>query len=305
MENYSAKLCDIDLIKFPLVKAIFKVKELYYKGYMMIDTGSETCSLNKEVLGLIDPNDFVEGDTYNLIGLQGQSVSCKGVKLSFSMARQPFTETFYVNEAIDFNDLLPRIPLIGIIGAKFLKKHRLVLDYVQKTLHSSTGDLPAKDMEAYDYIYPMDAGMEAYRLPIACLVGKGVDLPLVVDSGANNSVITQHVLDISGINHVPVEGDWGVTGASNKQTVASVSEVWFPLASVGGTKEQPKIYEADDTVQVLHTSDYVLNAPFDNQGNQLMPICGLLSSSFLLKHRWVIDFGAEAIYRLKNTSEEA
>lgn len=48
MKTFTAKLRNIEQVKFPIVKAAFKGKDgNVYIGAMMVDTGSVHCILNK------------------------------------------------------------------------------------------------------------------------------------------------------------------------------------------------------------------------------------------------------------------
>ena len=35
------------------------------------------------------------------------------------------------------------------------------------------------------------------------------------------------------------------------------------------------------------------------EGNDLMPVSGMLSSDFMLRNKWVLDFGAGVMYQRK------
>ena len=57
MDTFTAKLRDVQKIKFPIVKAAFLGKDGKYSvGAIMIDTGSASCILNKSVLPYLDSN---------------------------------------------------------------------------------------------------------------------------------------------------------------------------------------------------------------------------------------------------------
>ena len=67
MENFTARLRNIQETKFPLVKAAFTGKDgQSYSGIMMIDTGSANCILNKSVLPYLEDNATIEGEKMNI-----------------------------------------------------------------------------------------------------------------------------------------------------------------------------------------------------------------------------------------------
>ena len=38
----------------------------------------------------------------------------------------------------------------------------------------------------------------------------------------------------------------------------------------------------------------------DGEGNDLVPVSGMLSSNFMLKNKWVLDFGTGVMYQRKD-----
>jgi hypothetical protein len=49
-------------------------------------------------------------------------------------------------------------------------------------------------------------------------------------------------------------------------------------------------------VQVVGEHKYLMDNLKNSDGNELPPISGLLSSAFMLEHKWVLDFGAGVMY---------
>ena len=128
MDKFTAKLRDIQETKFPIVKAAFKGKdEQIYIGVMMIDTGSVNCILNKSVLPNLNADAAIEGKTMKIHSVQGRGVECQGYSLSFRIGNGVFSDTFYVNKEMDFDQMFDG-PFIGIIGHEFLRRNNLVLD---------------------------------------------------------------------------------------------------------------------------------------------------------------------------------
>ena len=76
----------------------------------------------------------------------------------------------------------------------------------------------------------------------------------------------------------------------------SMQEVNLCVLSIGGTEQEPKLCSYKDKVQVVVEHKYLMDNLNDSAGNELLPISGLLSSAFMLEHKWVLDFGAGALY---------
>lgn len=194
-KDFEAKLRSVNEVKFPLVKAGFKGKDgNVYIGMMLIDTGSVDCILNKSVLSLIDSSLIREDDKKVIHSIQSDANTCQGVDFTFKMGNEVFSDIFYVNEEIDFNQMFEGF--IGIIGHEFLRKHQLVLDYSSKTLHGSYGNFG--NPSDYDFFFPMEYGIKQYNIPVVGLVYGTKEYIMVADSGANDNVITQFVIDESG-----------------------------------------------------------------------------------------------------------
>ena len=73
--------------------------------------------------------------------------------------------------------------------------------------------------------------------------------------------------------------------------------VSLDLVSVGGTPESPKLYKSEDIVQAISDYEYLMDGLKDPEGNEVPPICGLLSSVFMHRNKWVLDFGVGVIYK--------
>ena len=67
--------------------------------------------------------------------------------------------------------------------------------------------------------------------------------------------------------------------------------VSLDLVSVGGTPESPKLYKSEDIVQAISDYEYLMDGLKDPEGNEVPPICGLLSSVFMHRNKWVLNCG--------------
>lgn len=132
MEKFTSKLRDIQETKFPIVKAAFKGKDAQiYIGVMMIDTGSVYCILSKSVLPYLNEDAAIDGKTMKIHSVQGRGVECQGYSLSFGIGNEVFSDTFYVNENMDFDQMFDGL-FIGIIGHEFLRKNNMLLQSFQQ-----------------------------------------------------------------------------------------------------------------------------------------------------------------------------
>ena len=299
MEKFTAKLRNVQETKFPIVKAAFKGKdEQIYIGVMMIDTGSVNCILNKSVLPYLNDDAAIEGKTMNIHSLEGRGVECQGYSLSFRIGNGVFSDTFYVNNDMDFSQMFDG-PFIGIIGHEFLRRNNIVLDYETETLHASEGSIKGNP-EDYAFFFPMSYGLKQYNIPVVGLVYGDKEYLMVADSGANDTVITKHLMDDAGICVRHLDNDGTVTCFTTDTLETALCDVTLSIISVGGTPECPKLYTQNDKVQVISNCQYIMDGLKDAEGNDLMPISGMLSSNFMHKNKWVLDFGTGVMFQRKD-----
>lgn len=295
MEKFTAKLRNIQEAKFPIVKASFKGKDdQIYIGVMMIDTGSVNCILNKSILPYLEDNAVIEGKTMNIRSVQGKGVECQGYSLSFRIGNGMFSDTFYVNKDFDFDQMF-NCPFIGIIGIEFLMSNNIALDYETETLHTSDGSVDVNP-EDYAFFFPLSFGVLQYNIPVVGLVYGSKEYLMVADSGTDDTIITKQLIDDAGICVRHLGGDGAITCFTTESFESATYEVTLSIISVGGTEECPKLYTQNDKVQVISNCQYIIDGFKDEEGNDLTPISGLLSSSFMHRNKWILDFGIGAIY---------
>lgn len=299
MDTFTAKLRDVQKIKFPIVKAAFLGKDgKYCVGTMMIDTGSASCILNKSILPYLDGNAIIAGKTLKIHTLQGKGVECQGASLVFRIGNHTFSDTFYINNNMDFERIFD-CQFIGIIGFDFLIRNNLVLDYETETLHTSVGRIDGNP-DDYAFLFPISFGLNQYNLPVVGLVYGEKEFMMVADSGADETVITKHMMDESGncLNRLSENGSVTCFTADTLKT--ALYDVTFCIVTIGGTVKKPKLYIQNDTVQVVSKCQYIIDGLKDAEGNDLIPLSGLLSSGFMLRNKWVLDFGTGMMYQRKD-----
>lgn len=299
MEKFTAQLRDIQETKFPIVKAAFKGKdEQIYIGVMIIDTGSVNCILNKSVLPYLNDDAVIDGKTKKIHSVQSKGVVCQGYSLSFRIGNGVFSDTFYVNKDMNFDQIFD-CPFIGIIGHELLRRNNIVLDYETETLHTSDGTVEGNP-EDYAFFFPMSYGLKQYNIPVVGLVYGDKEYLMVADSGANDTVITKHLMDDARICVKHLDNDGTVTCFTTDTWETASYDVTLSIISVGGTPECPKLYTRNDKAQVISNCQHIMEGLKDAEGNDLMPVSGMLSSNFMLKNKWVLDFGTGAMFQRKN-----
>ena len=266
-----------------------------YSGLMLVDSGSTTNILSPEIAeqtGLMCKLD--EEDTISSISKEVMRVS--QVRFSFVLGTQQFSETFCIS-----NQQLPisvkGMKVLGILGNQFLQKHRLVLDYSDYTLHTSNVSPSNLSIEDCSFFFPMDIGLQFYGLPVLSVKQNGKELVTLVDTGSTTNMISRQTLTENEFKHRRLEGKDVIVNVIGEVEVDE-ARVWFNMMS---------LYKDDVCELIRHDKFSVLPCNImtpeigdcDTNGDQLPPIEVLLGSPFIARERWILDFGANIIYKRK------
>ena len=298
--RFEKELLIVKGVQWPVIEGAFKISdETGCYGMFLVDTCSSKCILNKSMLSMLDPSFIREGETMTISGYQGKKTTCQAVDIFFKLqGKRELSEVFYVDEEIDFDAMLDDI--IGILGYEFLCKHNLVVDFSNGTLHTSDGIYP--HMDDCSFLFSMEYGLERYGVPVVGMIGNDKEFILMADSGANVSVLTKSALEESGIEYQRGEEESCVTGF-NSSFHAVAYEVNMPLLSICSGEEHTKLVNFQDTVNVDECNAWLLEGTTDADGNELLPVSGMLSASFMMRYKWVVDFMTGLIYSKKEERE--
>lgn len=292
--KFETKLKTLKTNNSPLIKAAFQGKDgNVYFGIILIDTGSFDCILNKSVMDLLDDSAVRKGDSKNISTIQGENNECYAVDFTFKMGNnQEFSDVFYVSEASDFDQIL--VGMIGIVGSKFLIRHQLTLDYAKEMLYTSDGTYTHPDN--CEFFFPMEYGFKNYGIPVVGISSGENEFIMLVDSGADKTVMTSHMIDEAGLPNGNAISNGIITLFNNRQIKTTIKNVEFSLLSVGGTEDDPKLYPCEDYVLIIDEHPYIQENLKDSEGEELLPISGMQSSTFMHEHKWILDFGTGMIY---------
>lgn len=295
-EEFVAKFINFEKITLPVIKAAFQAADgNYYMGLMLIDSGSCNCILNKAVFENLDDSCIIQDEKMSIRGIHEKGVEFQGIVLEFLLGGQNyhFNEKFYVSDSDIFKSPLGK-KLIGIIGVDFLIKHKIVLDYSKEELRIS--DCIPVDYGESKFYFPMIYGMNLYGLPVVGFSNGEKEYTVVVDSGANQTLMTQYVLDDSGIRKDLLPETRKVQCIDYESTDTNFYKAELSLISCSKRAEKINFYQKEDTVQSIKDIKYLKEESKSKDGKIIPPICGLLSSAFMHRNKWVLDFGSGEIY---------
>lgn len=291
-KEFSSKILDINKYGCPLLEAAFVGKNGQgYMGVMMIDTGSAHCLLNRNVLDYIDT--ICDDDRKMRINSLGnQNADYSHIDLSFVIGKQMFIHEFWVNNEVNIQ-YLPEVNIIGIIGVDFLVKHSLVVDFDSMLVHTVCNNISLK-ASSCKFLFPMKGGINMFGIPVVCMAkDEENDFALGVDTGANNTIVTRHLIDEG---HFKVDSSDKIFCVNTLYNVTKLSHatITMDLKSLDGNTDKPKICSYTDDILITDEYDYIAPAPEDK--DNAFPLSGLLSSEFMSKHKWILDFSNFVIY---------
>ncbi len=290
--QFEARFINIETNKHPLVRAAFTGADGKTRiGVMLIDTGASCCILNKDIVPLLGPDAVRDGEKQSIRSIHPESDLCQGVDFTFKMGDKEFSQVFYVNGNVDFGKIADE--LIGIIGYRFLIKHGLVLDYGTQTLHVSRGF--DNNLQACEFFFPMEYGISNYQIPVVGAMVGDAEFIMMVDSGSQDTVLTKYALARAGIQDKDMIKTSTVAGIDSKPMDCSVYRVNLNLLTIA-REGDTQLREYSDEVHVISIARHIMDNFKDDDGNDMPSISGLLSSSFMLSHKWVLDFALCYIY---------
>jgi len=235
---------------------------------------------------------YLEEST-KITGIQWEGSECKAVKVDFVLSNGlDFTERFYISE-MDM-DILGKGIIIGILGVEFLCKYNLVLDYESMTLHTASEDVVK--VEDCDFYFGMDFGLKTLTIPLVAHVDGANMFFLVADSGADITLMTNYVMKQSNMPISDYKQDESKITTFTGSRYADCCNSTFNLLSGIIGEEGCKQFSCDDTILVLRNIDFITEAMKNDKGEDIPPISGLLSSAFMLRNKWILDFRSGIIY---------
>lgn len=269
-----------------------------YIGVMLIDSGSNQSILSYEAAGRLTPLLKKEGETSIFSTISNDEIAMNKIQFSFIMGGKLFNEVFFVNDGVLPISLLGNTPVIGILGNIFMLKHRLVIDYSDYTLHVSTVTGENFSISNCDFFFPIEKGMKDFALPIVLLTHNKESILAIADTGATHNQIAMPTIEKRGIDCLFLGEKDIIKGmGGNIETVEAI--VKFNLGSLTGEGVIEIPYQENFKV-----SPYFFLPPGDGEcGEPFPPVEALIGSPFMAKEKWVLDFGALIIYKLRKQNK--
>ena len=281
----------------PFVKVDYMDKDAKeHTGLMLVDSGSNNSILAGEMadLCMLKKND---GEVNRIHTISGEVVETTKVGFSFVLGSQQICGDFYICD--DFhNNIIFDKSIIGIIGIDLLCNHGLVIDYANGSLHTSDVNPSNLTISDCDYFFPLSIGFKCYGLPVVAIRQGDADLVMLADTGATNNVIAMQSLKDNGFKHSYLDNKDVITGLNGSVEV-DLATVDFNLLTLDDNNDEVEISHHDLFMVMPHYIVQADEARCDENGEQFPPIEGLISSEFMVRQGWALDFGARIIYKRK------
>lgn len=283
----------------PLIRVDYMDKDAQeHSGLMLLDSCSNDNLLSTEMVDSLGISCNEKDETQEITTSGNVIVSLKSSEFSFVLCGVQFHESFSL-----VGRHLPRIagelPLLGVLGNIFMLKHRLVIDYSDFSFHTSDVSPDNLSISDCDFFVPMGLGFEYYGLPVIPMIQGDNQIVTMADTGATDNIIARKTIDDNGIEcHYQDEKDTIVGIGGDVEAEDAI--VKFNILSLTENEDQVKETSHLSLFKVI--SHYLITpqeGKCDSQGEQLPPVEASICSSFMAKEGWVLDFGAEIIYKRK------
>ena len=281
----------------PFVKVDYMDKDAKeHTGLMLVDSCSNDSILAGEIADLCMLKK--RGDEVNRIRtVSGEFIETTKVEFSFVLGSRQIHEDFYLYD--DFhNNVLPDKSIIGIIGINLLCNLSLVIDYTEGFLHTSTVTPSNLTVSDCDYFFPLEIGFNYYGLPVVAMRQDKVDMVILADTGASNNVIAMQSLKENGFKHSFLDVKDELTGIAGSVEVEQAT-VDFNLLTLDENNDETEVRHHDLFMVMPRYVMQFDEAKTDENDKVLPPIEGIISSEFMAKQGWALDFGAMIIYKRK------
>lgn len=268
------------------------------KGCFLLDTGSNGDCLFATAKEFLSPSDKNPEKPETLRNLGDDLVSDKHYSFSFNIGSRSFKETFVFIEQFSFYNV-GGLPVFGLLGIGFMKKQRLSLDFNHYVLFETQEvDYEEIDADEFSYIFSIDQGLSTFGLPTIYMQGDEGYHVLLLDSGSDNNILTENLVNTGNVPCRLTDGLDLVNGLNGSEPM-SVANVDFSL--IGLTNGDEGKFIKHSAVVRLTKREYLakINTGNKEYDEQIKPIIGLIGCPFISKQGWTIDFVNDLVYKKK------
>jgi hypothetical protein len=277
----------------PFVKVGFVDKDAEeHTGLMMLDSGSNVNLLSCEAdryIGNMCRHDDAELEITDSVG---ETMIADYVHFSFAFGGEQFNENFGIDKDCHLGNV-EDLPIIGLLGNKFMQQHGLVIDYSDFTVHTSDISRTGLCASECDFIFPMEVGLKNYGLPVLAIHHDETDAAVLADTGSSANVVSTQCISQCDLKCEYKDENETLNGLKGSSE-ARWANVSFNL---------PTLREDCAESIPFHDSFMVINHPvaegYVYNDDVSQPIEGMIGSPFMAKQGWTLDFAQKVIYKRK------
>ena len=277
----------------PFIKVDFVDKDAQeHTALMLLDSGSNVNLLSSgadRYIGDLCRHDDTELEITDSVG---ETIIADYVHFSFAFGGKQFNEDFGIDKDCHLGNV-EDLPIIGLLGIKFMQQHELVIDYSDFTVHTSDIHQTGLCASECGFLFPMEIGLKDYGIPVLAIHHEEMDAAIIADTGSSSNVVSTHCISQCHLT-CDYKGEADTMRGLKGRLEAQWADVRFQLLTL----------REDDTDGIpFNDSFLVVNHSVakgsDFGKNELQPIEGIVGSPFMAKHGWLLDFAQKVIYKRK------
>lgn len=228
------------------------------------------------------------------IGNTERKAPCVSAEISFG--GEQFVDDFVLQD--DFGIVIQGDkPFLGLLGINFMLRHRLVADFSSHTVYRSFVNHSNFFIADTDFFFPMGIGLNFYGVPVVGLKTQGDDIVAALDSGSHENIIAEAVLPQVSPNH-HYTGEQTDTVCYTCTVKSKEVEAEFSLLGVNNDGNEKIYNKVSDHFLVVKSHIFFREQPENTQQeDHLPPVNALIGSNFMNSNGWILDFGAQFIYK--------
>lgn len=287
----------------PIVRVDYVDKDAQeHSGLMILDSCSTINVLSSEMANCIGSLSKKDNESEDVISSTNIVVSLNRADFSFAFSGVQFHESFCLND-----HRLPHVkgelPLIGILGNKFMLKHRLVIDYSDFTIHNSNANSDNLAVSDCDLFVPMGYGLVNYGIPLLAMIQGENQIFSMADTGASFIIIAKQTITDNGFECQYLGESDSISGLGASETEAEEAMVNYKIGTMKDGDGSLDNISFSSHFKVIPHYPYTLpKGSCDKNGFPLPPVEAIISSPFMAKEGWVLDFGADIVYKRKSAT---
>lgn len=279
--------------------SVIDVDAKEHVGLFLVDSGCTSNKLSTSIKMMVgDKSQLIRTLKTQTVG--NQIVEEEVFSFPFTIGGCHFVDEFTLIE----ENLLTGVgdkPILGILGNPFLRNNSLVIDFGSHRIYTSEVSLDNLSFSDFSYFFPMVPGLESYGVPVVPIMGDDGGIFAMVDTGCTDLLVAEGALEkISG--EIKYNGKTtemhSIAGTMNcRDGNLSFSIIGLQEQNEGLKKKE---YPFLETVTVAPVKSICsLEQCQEKEGEEIPDVGVLLGSPFIASTGWILDFGANIIYRRK------